>query len=119
MEKVYELTKYGGTHRIVLRKANYVNNGTLAVFMVELVNDDGCEYEENWACLTVNIGDSDIFANDTDTAFIDTNNLGIEIVGWLKSNKIATLTGDIGFSGYCRYPLVHFSSEALAEMKTY
>lgn len=118
MEKIYELTKYGGTHRIVLRKANYSNNGTLAIFMIELVNDDGCEYEENWACLTVNIGDSNLFANDTH-AFLDTNNLGFDIINWLKSNKIATLTGDIGFSGYCRYPLAKFSSKVLAGMKAY
>ena len=111
--KIYKLEKYGETYQIVLRKGQYNSNNTLAVEMV-LVNSKG-KMTEPWNMLTTNINDSDILASETN-AFVDTNNNGNEIIGWLEENGIAQRTGMYGFSGWRSYPLVRFNEQALKEM---
>lgn len=111
--KIYELEMYGEKHQIALRKGSYCANKTLAVEMV-LVDSNG-EITEPWGMLTVNIDSSNVLANET-RAFVDTNNNGEEIIGWLEKNNIATPKGLYGQSGWCSYPLVEFNSQALAEM---
>lgn len=111
--KVYELEMYGEKHQIALRKGSYYANKTLAVEMV-LVDNEG-EITEPWGMLTVNIDSSNVLASET-RAFIDTNNNGEEIIGWLEKNNIATPKSLYGQSGWCSYPLVEFNSQALAEM---
>ena len=113
MEKTFIFNAYGNDHKIALRKSNYLNNGTLAVFMVEIF-DDG--HEEPWGDLTVNIEDSNELANPIDTAFVDTNNNGSIIIPWLSRNNIADVTGVMGFSGFCCYPLVRFKKEVIDAM---
>ena len=115
MEKTYKLKMYDETYNIMLRKTTYKNNGTLAIAMV-CINEDG--YEEDFGMLTTNINDSDILADDS-SAFIDTNNLSNEIVGWLTKNKIAKQTPFMGFSGYCSYPLMHFNENVINNMVEY
>ena len=112
--KVYKLEFYGTNYNIVLGKANYVNNGTLAVLM--FVSTPKGKIKEDFGDLTQNIDDSDIFANDKNSQFIDTNNLPSDIIKWLNDNGIAKDTGIRGFSGYCTYPLVEFTQEALNGM---
>lgn len=114
MEKIYNYFAYGENHKIVLCVNSYRNNGTLAVLMSE-VFDDG--HEEPWSVLTVNLAMSDSMANKTDTQFVDTNNLGDEIIKWLEDNHIAVSTGLYAPSGWCVYPLVIFTKEALANMR--
>lgn len=114
MAKVYKLKFYGKTYNVALGKAHYVNNGKVAVLMYTCTPKG--KIKEDFGDLTVNIADSDIMANEKDEQFIDTNNLGHDIVKWLVDNKIAIETGIYGFSGFCMYPLMTFSKEALDGM---
>lgn len=113
--KVYEIEFYGKKYHVVLEKGKYSNNGTLAIEMI-CTTPKG-KYKEPFGMLTVNLDDSDVMANDT-MAFIDTNNLGIEIIQWLTKNGIATHTQMMGFSGFCAYPLFKFNQSVLDEMKS-
>ena len=116
MEKIYNLKAYGKDHKIILGKTSYRDNKTLAVLMIEVFKDG---HEEDWATLTVNLPVNLGIPNITDTQFIDTNNLGNEIIKWLKDNNIANTTGIELPSGYCMYPCVVFTKEALASMRKY
>lgn len=115
MEKIYELEMFGEVHKIILAKTSYRSNNTLAILMIE-VFDDG--HEEDWSTLTVNIDDSNMWADKNRFAFIDVNNNGNEIIPWLRANNIAVVDGYIGFSGFCAYPLVCFTSSALKDMRS-
>lgn len=113
--KVYQLKEFGETFNIVLGKSNYINNNTIAVIMY-LSTPKG-KVKELFNDLTKNIGDSNIYANETDIQFVDTNNLPAGIIEWLEENGIAEeINGIYGHSGFCTYPLVKFKQEALAEM---
>lgn len=62
--------------------------------------------------------------------FIDTNNNGEDIIGWLEQNKFGERTGNVGASGFCTYPEFNFykgenfwkykklSDEAIEEQKS-
>lgn len=95
---------------VKLVKSTYRNNDTLYVGLVS-ISEEG---EEPFCALTVNIGEEwDInLASDT-SQYIDTNNLGTEIVDWLVKNKIGEKTPFMGRSGYCSYPLMYFTKSAL------
>ena len=109
--KVYDYNAYGNNYKAFLEKGNYTSNGTLAIQMY--VEEEG--FAMPWAMLTVNLTDK---GATKDKAYIDTNNLGIEILEWLEVNGIATNTGKIGFSGFCVYPLYQFNKEVLDTMET-
>lgn len=113
MEKIYKLNAYGKTHNIALRKGTYSSNGTLAIAMVEISRNGS---EEPWSTLTVNISESNFFADGDEVAFVDTNNNGDEILDWLEKNDIAHFVGVKGYSGWCEYPLVQFTKTALSQM---
>lgn len=116
MAKVYKLKFYGKTYNVALGKAHYVNNGKLAVLMYTCTPKG--KIKDIFADLTKNIGDSDIYANKTNKQFIDTNNLPADIIGWLEENGIANeVNGIYGHSGFCVYPLVEFTQEALDGME--
>lgn len=101
-------SQWGGkTHNVVLAALNYENNGTLAVEMVVVKKGKPVE---SYGVITVNI--DDIGATDT-MAFVDTNNMGRDIVEWLEENGIAKRTGFYGMSGYCTYPLMQFDLRKL------
>ena len=53
---------------------------------------------------------------DEDCGFIDTNNLGNNIIQWLIDNNLAMQTGRFGKSGFCVYPEVKFNMD---EVKKY
>ena len=78
---------------------SYRNNGTLAVLM-NTVPDD-----ELYAVITVNLGS--LLQTDR-LAFVDENNLP-GIGAWLKRNKIATPLGYKQRSGFCQYELYSFN----------
>lgn len=113
-EKVYDLNLYGVNHKIILGKASYRNNDTLAVVMIEVCKDGT---EKDFGVLTVNLECNLGLANKTDTQFIDTNNLSNKIMPWLEMNNIAKPTGLMWPSGYCMYPSFVFTKEALASMR--
>jgi hypothetical protein len=113
--KTYELNRWGKTYTIEMEKGTYADNGTLAIIMV-CVDENG--YREPFATLTINIEASDTEADSETLAFVDTNNLDMSIIAWLGENDIAEFAGIIGYSGFCRYPLMRFKAEALNEMRT-
>ena len=47
--------------------------------------------------------------------YLDTNNMGSEMVDWLKANDFISLPLSFGFSGYCVYPLVKFNMDKIKE----
>ena len=76
----------------------YRNNGTLAVLMNTVPDDD------LYGVITVNLG----CPLQTDRlAFVDENNLP-GIGAWLKRNKIASPLGYKQRSGFCQYELYNF-----------
>lgn len=111
--KVYKLKFYGTNLNVVLGKGNYANNGTLAILVYECTPKG--KIKDIFADLTRNISDSGLLASKTEQ-FVDTNNLGNEIIKWLEENHIAEDTGVVGYSGFCSYPLVEFTQEALDQM---
>lgn len=99
------LEKYGGQHPMTFRLSSYLENDNLYVGMI--THEDG--YPEPWSDLTVNLS---VVCNKN-TAYIDTNNNGTEIIDWLESNKLGHLTGDVMRSGWCLYPEFEFDIEEL------
>ena len=65
---------------------------------------------EPYGVLTVNL---DEFPTNGNKAFVDTNNLGDDIIDWIIENNLGELTGRIGFSGFCAYPEVEFNLEEI------
>lgn len=111
--KFYNLEMYGKTYVVYLSKGKYLNNKTIAV---EIIAIDSDGREEPFASLTRNIPCEYGLANDT-MQFIDTNNLGDDIINWLVKNNIAKFTGLGWPSGYVVYPLYEFTEESLAGMR--
>lgn len=113
--KVYEINFYGTNYNVVLGKGNYCSNGTVAVLMYECTPKG--KIKDVFADLTRNIEDSNVYANKANKQFVDTNNLPASIIGWLEENGIANeVNGICGHSGFCVYPLVEFTQEALDQM---
>ena len=78
---------------------SYRNNGTLAVEMITVPDED------LYAVITVTL----CCPLQTDRlAFVDENNLP-GIGAWLKRNKIATPLGYKQRSGFCQYELYSFN----------
>ena len=98
---------FNGTE-VVACAANYENNGNLAVLLYEK------ESGEMYGCVSVNL---DFLMPGF--AFVDTNNMGEEIVPFLKENKIAKPTGRYRDSGFCRFQLWEFNMNKLTPIKKY
>ncbi len=93
--------KFKGTE-VSLSFDCYQNNGTLAVLMNTVPDED------LYAVITVNL----CCPLQTDRlAFVDENNLP-GIGAWLKRNKIATPLGYKQRSGFCQYELYNFHKHA-------
>ena len=93
--------KFKGTE-VSLSFDSYQNNGTLAVLM-NTVPDD-----ELYGVITVNLGS---FLQTDRLAFVDENNLP-GIGAWLRKNKIAFPLGYKERSGFCQYELYAFHHHA-------
>ena len=90
--------KFKGTE-VSLSFDSYQNNGSLAVEMITVPDED------LYAVITVNL----CCPLQTDRlAFVDENNLP-GIGAWLKRNKIATPLGYKQRSGFCQYELYSFN----------
>lgn len=101
------LKNWGVEHKVTLAKMQYPN-GRLAVQMWAW--DDG--FAEPYMTVTTNLPDEAI--TNERCAYIDTNNNGSGIVGWLLENGLGDCTGAVGRSGYCCYPEFEFDMDALA-----
>ena len=92
--------KFKGTE-VSLSFGTYQNNGTLAVLMNTVPDED------LYAVITVNL----CCPLQTDRlAFVDENNLPC-IGAWLKRNKIASPLGYKQRSGFCQYELYSFNRQ--------
>ncbi len=100
------LNRWGSEHKIVFGIAKYTSNGNLAVSMVVEMEED---YYEPWSFLTVNLGRKCA----PNCAFIDINNNGDDIIGWLIENNLGDVTGRMELSGFCIYPEFEFDMENL------
>lgn len=71
------------------------------------------EDENGWthSVLTVNLV-NETLSNDN-CAFIDINNCGDYVLGWLERNNFGQLTGRHGLSGFCVYPEFEFKQEII------
>ena len=90
-----------GDYKVKVVKDKYMNNDALALLLLE---EDG----EEFAVLTVNI---DGVAHDN-LSYVDTNNSKWAIE-FIEENKLGEDTGEIGFSGYCVYPLFKFNEDKI------
>lgn len=103
--KTYKLNAWGNEYNIALKKTEYTNGRTAIIMNV--VEDN--KIVEQWGVLTVNLPDEPLLGENF--AYVDTNNNGQDIIGWLEENNIAHTTGFYGFSGFCSYPMVEFEEE--------
>jgi hypothetical protein len=86
----------------------YCNNN-LAIQLVTW--EEG--YPEVWSDLTVNLEDN----LESDCAYIDINNNGVEILQWIEDNKLGVPTGKITYSGFCQYPQYKINLDLLSNME--
>ena len=103
------LNMWGEDHALQFVKANYQNNGNLAIQV--LSHNEEYDFWDIWCSLTVNLPG---FMLDENEAFLDTNNCSKEIIDWIFKNKYAKKIGQRQ-SDFCTYPLVEFS-KAFMEM---
>ena len=87
----------------------YLRSGGLSVQMFYW-DSDAC-VDLPFASLTVNLKQT----KPGTYAFVDTNNLGEEILDWLAENGIGEYTGRTATSGMCIYPEVRFDMQKIKE----
>lgn len=101
------LEKYGEKFPIEL-VLGYYPNGSFGIAL----NSWSEGYPEPWSKLTVNLDEK----LPPYCAYVDTNNNGEDIVDWIIENNLGELTGDYGYSGFCKYPLIKFNSKIIDEL---
>ena len=101
---------WGAKYNIMFTTEQYVSGNTRIAMHYY---DEDCEQYLPFASLTVNLVGEHC---DEDCGFIDTNNLGNNIIQWLIDNNLAMQTGRFGKSGFCVYPEVKFNMD---EVKKY
>lgn len=104
--KLYSLNGY---KHLALLRGQYVR-GNLALVLRD--QDDFSPY----ATLTVNLGTGE--GLEPYQAYVDTNNLGGDIVSWIEENEIGTPTGRGKKSGFCVYPLVEFNKTLVDSLES-
>ena len=100
-----KLNRWNKNWNITFEISSYRYGSGLAIVM-------WCDNHEPYSNLTVNLED---FPTTKNRAFVDTNNLGEEIVDWIIENDLGELTGRVGVSGYCVYPEVEFNINKIKE----
>lgn len=95
--------RFGKNHNVSLSVERYAaRSGGLAIVMD---SDDG-----QFDMLTVFLED---FPTCGNKAFVDTNNLGDNIINWIEENNLGVQTSRLGFSGFCIYPEVDFNLDEI------
>lgn len=105
--KTLELKRFGKLYTVTLVPACYMNNRSLAI---QIMYRDGQDWEP-YGTLTTNLSG----APEKNKAYVDINNLGAEVLGWIKENGLGEPTGKMKKSGFCQYPEVKFNEEALKQ----
>lgn len=90
-----------GTYKVFLDTAKYQTNGNLAIEMWTAV--------EPFARLTVNLNYGKLPENK---AFVDINNCPWA-EEFIRENKLGKPTGEIGYSGFCEYPMYEFNLDKI------
>ena len=115
MEKL-TLNSCGRDYPIMFVAEQYEGGNGLCIRMI--TDADG--FIEPYANLTVSPSNNPTNEN---CAFVNTNNLGNDIIFWLMDNELGQLTGWWGYSGYCSYPEFEFNmnevEKYLFDKKTY
>ena len=93
--------------KVTLEKAEYQNNGTLALNLKTL---DGEEY----AVATVNLNHP---LQSESRAFLDENNYP-GIGKWIEQHHLGLPMGVLAASGYCRYPLYTLFTDEFNERRS-
>ena len=101
-----KLERYGHVHNITFELDRYAHGGGLAILMK--CNEDFPN--EAYGILTINLEDYPTYGNK---AYVDTNNLGDEILQWIEDNNLGQPTGEIGYSGFCVYPEYKFNLDEI------
>ena len=96
--------------RVAFLLDKYVDGNGLYVGMYA-IGEEGCL--EPWCDVTVNIPGWRILKENE--AFVDMPNIyDSQYLDWLRENDlISDFTGEYGYSGFCKYPLVQFNLENL------
>lgn len=100
-------SSHGEEYDIILRMGKY-QNGNLAI---QMYCHDENGFVEPFATLTKNL---DVCLPENQ-AYLDTNNLGIEIGIWVDENDLGEYLGELKGSGFCFYPLFEFNLEKVME----
>lgn len=103
----FQVISWGKTHDVWLRTSTYRNNNNLYVGLICKEVEDGAEWYEHFADITVNIDKL-----EPDCAAIDVNNFP-QAEEFITKHKFAEFTGNYAFSGYCTYPIYRFDMERL------
>lgn len=101
-----KLKKYNKNYDITFKLDRYASGGGLAILMEANSRLGPMPY----AVLTVNLEDYPTYGN---RAYVDTNNLGDEILQWIEDNNLGQPTGEIGYSGFCVYPEYEFNLDEI------
>lgn len=96
---MYKVKTDFGDYDVNIVTHTYENNNTLCIELISPI-------EGPFARLTVNIADSDLFANEN-RAFVDLNNCPW-VEDFIEENKLGEFVGIWGSSGFCTYPLYEF-----------
>lgn len=108
MKLIKFTNRWGNEYTVTFYKSNYANNNRLYI---------GCMCEdkeyggyEPYCDVTVNLEQS---IPDGNFGFLDTNNGDPNLFDIMYKEGWIDDTGNVGFSGYCVYPVVRFSDEFL------
>lgn len=105
--KTLELTAMDTKYTVTLVPTCYRDNQTLAI---QILFKDGEDWEP-YGTLTTNLGDT----LGRNSAYVDTNNMGHDILDWIEKNDLGKPTGRMEQSGFCQYPEVHFNEKVLKQ----
>ena len=111
--KTYTIkSRFGYENRVALVYNKYVYGNNTAL---SLVDAEGLPY----AHLTVNLVDDDnnVIELEENHAFVDVNNLGMEILKWIEDNGLGYQTFRSQQSGFVEYWEVCFYDETIADAK--
>lgn len=92
---------------IGLQLTKYSENDNLAIIM-RCYTEDGF-YDGDFAKLTVNLSEK----LPENQAYVDTNNLGVDVCEWIFDNHLGKCLPRFKQSGFCMYPLFEFDMEEL------
>lgn len=90
----------GEKYEVRLKINTYSDNGNLYVGMNYFTDGE----EEPFCDVTVNLSEK----LPAGMAYIDTNNMGNQILDWMEQKNLGHCTGERRQSGYCTYPLFQF-----------